>query len=68
MENEMPKVKIIRATVVSGQSVDRGDTPDVSERDARILISMGKAELVGSGETATRTKSADPKKSAGADK
>ena len=38
------KVKILRNTNASGQSVEKGKEYDISDDDARILIRMGKAE------------------------
>lgn len=38
------KIKVLRNTVASGQDLEAGKVYEVSERDAKILIQMGKAE------------------------
>lgn len=38
------QIKILRSTVADGRHVEAGTTEDVSDRDARLLIRMGKAE------------------------
>ncbi|MEM4234907.1 MAG: hypothetical protein QXU75_07145 [Candidatus Methanomethylicaceae archaeon] len=38
------KIKILRNTVCKGQAVEAGDVIEVDERDALILIALGKAE------------------------
>ena len=39
------KIIIIRNTVANGRPVEVGDMPEVSKREAHILISMGKAAI-----------------------
>jgi len=39
-------IRILRDTSISGQAVRPGDVVDPSETDARILLRMGKAELM----------------------
>jgi len=41
------KVRILRTTVASGKAVEAGKTYALSERDAEILIRMGKAVPAG---------------------
>lgn len=40
------RIKILHDTSISGQAVRPGDVVDPSETDARILLRMGKAELM----------------------
>jgi len=40
------KIKILRTTVADGQRVEQGKTYDISEKNARYLISLRKAEQV----------------------
>jgi hypothetical protein len=39
------KIKVLRTTAATGDHLEPGDTPFVTESDARILIKMGKAVL-----------------------
>lgn len=43
------KVKILSTTVAGGKDVKKGDTVEVSERDAAILLQLGKAEIAKAG-------------------
>jgi|LakMenEpi03Aug12_release.lakeMendotaPanAssembly.Ray.scaffolds.fasta_scaffold3099728_2 hypothetical protein len=40
------RIRILRDTSISGRAVRPGDVVDPSETDARILLRMGKAELM----------------------
>jgi hypothetical protein len=40
------RIKILRQTSIAGRPVRPGDVIEPSAMDARILLSMGKAELV----------------------
>lgn len=46
------QVKILRSTIADGVHVEAGDTVDISDKDARLLLRMGKAEPVNPGEVA----------------
>jgi len=39
------KIEITKSTVCSGQKVSIGQVVDASEKDARLLISIGKAKV-----------------------
>ena len=46
MGEKTVKIKILRSTFVSGDYVEQDETVEVSEKDARLLISLKKAEAV----------------------
>ena len=39
------KVKILKQCMVEGKTCEVGATPEVSEKDAKYLIAIGKADL-----------------------
>lgn len=39
------KVEILRSTVAGGENVNQGDVVNVSDRDGKTLIALGKAKL-----------------------
>lgn len=43
-EDTMPKVKIKRSVLVGGKHLEAGETYNLSDDDAKVLIGMGKAE------------------------
>lgn len=44
MSSKKQKIKILQRTVCDGENVGPGDVVSVSEKDARFLIALGKAE------------------------
>jgi len=58
-ESTMARVKILRSTMASGKRCEEGKTVSVSERDAEILVRMGKAERVKAGAAAKDKKDGD---------
>lgn len=48
------KIKVLRHTVASGETLLAGKTYDVSETDARYLIRLGKAEEVAEKKSAAK--------------
>lgn len=42
----MSKLKILRNTVCGGKNVKAGDVVEASPRDTKLLLDMGKAEIV----------------------
>jgi hypothetical protein len=42
----MPKIKLLRNTVTEAGPGMAGDVVDASDKDARMLVSIGKAELL----------------------
>lgn len=40
------KVKILESTVAGGKDLSAGKTYDIDEKDAKLLIALGKAEEV----------------------